>query len=84
MLCSMALPSKFYVALHDQSNVDQFNVNSHAEVWTCQFWWNFYSFIPIKLHWCFGHCLKICRWFGYNPQITYSTQQVKEIVFEGL
>ena len=21
-----------------------------------------------KLHWCFGHGLKICMWFGYNPQ----------------
>ena len=27
---------------------------------------SFYSFIPIlsKLHWCFGHGLKICVWFG--------------------
>ena len=27
-----------------------------------------YSFIQIllKLHWCFGHGLKICMWFGYN------------------
>ena len=32
-----------------------------------------YSFIPIllKLHWCFGHGLKICMWFGYNPQIIF-------------
>ena len=32
-----------------------------------------YCFIPIllKLHWCFGHGLKICMWFGYNPQINY-------------
>ena len=32
---------------------------------------NSYSFIAIlsKLHWCFGHGLKICMWFGYNPQI---------------
>ena len=30
-----------------------------------------YSFIPIisKLHWCFGHGLKICMWLRYNPQI---------------
>ena len=32
-----------------------------------------YSFIPIlsKLDWCFGHGLKICMWFGYNPQIIF-------------
>ena len=32
-----------------------------------------YSFIPIllKLHWCFGHGLKICIWFGYNHQIIF-------------
>ena len=32
-----------------------------------------YSFIPIllKLHWCFGHGLKICMWFGYNHQIIF-------------
>ena len=34
---------------------------------------NSYSFIQIlsKLHWCFGHGLKICMWFGYNPQINF-------------
>ena len=32
-----------------------------------------YRFIPVllKLHWCFGHCLKIYMWFGYNPQIIF-------------
>ena len=32
-----------------------------------------YSFILIllKLHRCFGHGLKICMWFGYNPQIIF-------------
>ena len=24
-----------------------------------------------KLHWCFGHGLKICMWFGYNLQIIF-------------
>ena len=30
-----------------------------------------YSFIPIllKLYRCCDHTLKICMWFGYNPQI---------------
>ena len=34
---------------------------------------NSYSFIQIlaKLHWCFGYGLKICMWFGYNPQIIF-------------
>ena len=34
----------------------------------------FYRFIPIhsKLHWCFGHGLKISMWFGYNPHIIFS------------
>ena len=25
--------------------------------------------IPLKLHWCFGHGIKICMRFGYDPQI---------------
>ena len=35
------------------------------------------SFIPIlsKLHSCFGHGLKICMWFGYNPQIISQVDQ---------
>ena len=35
---------------------------------------SFYSFILIllKLHRCFHHGLKICMWFGYNPQINFS------------
>ena len=31
-----------------------------------------YSFMPIialKLYMCYEHGLKICMWFGYNPQI---------------
>ena len=32
-----------------------------------------YSFmlILLKLHRCFGHGLKTCMWFGYNPQIIF-------------
>ena len=32
-----------------------------------------YTFLPIllKLHRCFGHGLKTCMWFGYNPQIRF-------------
>ena len=46
-----------------------------------------YSFILIlsKLHWCFGHCLKICVWFGYNPQIFFVTfLQVELSHFSGI
>ena len=34
-----------------------------------------YSYIPIlwKLYLCFGHGLRICMWFGYNPQIIFVT-----------
>ena len=27
--------------------------------------------IILKLHRCFGHGLKTCMWFGYNPQIRF-------------
>ena len=32
-----------------------------------------YSFmlVLLKLHRCFGHGLKTCMWFGYNPQIRF-------------
>ena len=32
-----------------------------------------YSFMPIhlKLFMCYGHGLKICMWFGYNPWIIF-------------
>ena len=27
--------------------------------------------ILLKLHRCFGHGLKMCMWFGHNPQIIF-------------
>ena len=32
-----------------------------------------YSLMPIhlKLYMCYGHGLKICMWFGYNPWIIF-------------
>ena len=32
-----------------------------------------YSFMPIhlKLYMCYGHGLKMCMWFGYNPWIIF-------------
>ena len=34
---------------------------------------NSYSFMPIhlKLYMCYGHGMKICMWFGYNPWIIF-------------
>ena len=34
---------------------------------------NSYNFmlVLLKLHSCFGHGLKTCMWFGYNPQIRF-------------
>ena len=32
-----------------------------------------YSFMPIalKFYMCYGHGLKVCMWFGYNPRIFF-------------
>ena len=27
--------------------------------------------VLLKLHMCFGHGLKTCMWFGYNPRIRF-------------
>ena len=27
--------------------------------------------ILLKIHSCFGHGLKMCMWFGYNPQTIF-------------
>ena len=43
--------------------------------------------ILLKLHWCFGHGLTICMWFGYNPQIIiiffFTFSQVELTIFSG-
>ena len=35
-----------------------------------------YSFmsIALKLYVCYGHALKMCMWFGYNPRIISSPE----------
>ena len=47
-----------------------------------------YSFILIllKLHRCFGHGLKICMWFRYNPQIIvyYFFCKLNLVIFQAL
>ena len=45
-----------------------------------------YSFIPIilKLHVCLDHALKICVWFGYNPQIFDTFSQFELHRFSGI
>ena len=47
--CSMALPSKLCAVLHGQSNVGSMCDASHAEVWTCQFWWKFYQELTVTM-----------------------------------
>ena len=49
MLCSMALPLKFFAALYSQSNVGFCVIAHHAEVWTCQFWWEFYQELTVTM-----------------------------------
>ena len=34
-----------------------------------------------KLYWYFGHGLKICMWFGYNPQIIFVTFSQVELSY---
>ena len=46
-----------------------------------------YIIIPIlsKLHWCFGHNLKICMWLRCNPQIFFVISlQVEHSHFSGI
>ena len=42
-----------------------------------------YSFIPIilKLYKCFGHGMKKCIYFGYNPQIIFLLLSFSQIDF---
>ena len=35
----------------------------------------------LKLHWCFGHGLKICMWFD-NPQIIYIEVRILHLDFD--
>ena len=49
MLCSMTLQSKLCAAQHSQSNVLQCVIASHAEVWNCQFWWEFYQELTVTM-----------------------------------
>ena len=45
----MALTSKLRAALYGQSNVGSMCDSSHAEVWTCQFWWKFYQELTVTM-----------------------------------
>ena len=42
--------------------------------------------ILLKLQWCFGHGLKTCMWFRYNPQIIFChiILQFKLSLFSGI
>ena len=47
-----------------------------------------YSFMPIalKLSMCYGHDLKICMWFGHNPQIIFCHffHNLNLVIFSGM
>ena len=47
-----------------------------------------YSFMPIhlKLYMCYGHGLKICMWFGYNPWFIFCHffHNLNLVVFSGI
>ena len=47
-----------------------------------------YSFMPIhlKLYMCYGHGLKICMWFGYNPWIIFCHffHNLNLVIFSGI
>ena len=50
---------------------------------------NSYSFMPIhlKLYMCYGHGLKICMWFGYNPWIIFCHfvfHNLNLVIFSGI
>ena len=74
--CGLDIILRLFFSLFSQVELSHFsgiiynNVNGQG----IPCWLNSsYSFILIllKLHWCFGHGLKICMWFGYNPQIIF-------------
>ena len=47
-----------------------------------------YSFMPIhlKLYTCYGHGMKICMWFGYNPWIIFCHffHNLNLVIFSGI
>ena len=48
-----------------------------------------YSFMPIHLkrYMCYGHGLKICMWFGYNPWIIFLSfffHNLNLVIFSGI
>ena len=47
-----------------------------------------YSFMSIhlKLYMCYGHGLKICMWFGYNPWIIFCHffHNLNLVIFSGI
>ena len=49
MLCSMALTSKLCEVLLANLMLVQYDIASHAEVWTCHFWWEFYQELTVTL-----------------------------------
>ena len=49
MVCSMALPSKLFAALHGQSNFGSVCDCKPCRSLTCQFWWKFYQELTVTM-----------------------------------
>ena len=51
LLCSVvrALISTLRAALHGHLMLAQCVIASHAEVWTCQYWWKFYQVLTVTM-----------------------------------
>ena len=68
--------SEFFLSLFSQVELSHFpgliynNMNGQGLPCGRNSSYNF-MLILLKLHWCFGHGLKICMWFGYNLQIIF-------------
>ena len=49
MLCSMALNQRYVQHYMANLMLVQCEIASHAEVWTCQFWWKFYQELTVTM-----------------------------------
>ena len=76
--CGLDIILSLFLSLFSQVEHSHFwgniynNVNRHGIPCGRNSSYNF-ILILLKLHWCFGHGLKICMCYGYNPQIIFCT-----------
>ena len=70
------ISSDYFLLVFSQFELSHFLDNFTVKVngqWVPSVRNSSYNFIPIllKLIKCLDHALKICMWFGYNPQINF-------------